>query len=61
MIRRLRMLPAVAVLGLLVACGSPTGPEIPGPDPEDESGDPKTGVRLGAFEVTTAPAMLILI
>lgn len=61
MIRYLRALPAVAVLGLLVACGSPTSPDIPGPDPEEDGDDPKTDMRLGSLEVTTGPATVILI
>ena len=43
MIRRLRVLPIAAGLGLLLGCGSPTAPEIPGNPPEEED-DPKTGM-----------------
>ena len=40
-IRRLRVLPFAAGLGLLLGCGSPTAPELPGNPPEEEE-DPKT-------------------
>lgn len=50
-IRRLRVLPFAAGLGLLLGCGSPTAPEIPGNPPEEEE-EPKTGM------VESAPVII---
>lgn len=57
MIRRLRVLPFAAGLGLLLGCGSPTAPDLPGNPPEEEE-DPKTDL-IGFAPVPLSDATLI--
>lgn len=59
MIRRLRVLPIAAGLGLLLGCGSPTAPDLPGNPPEEDE-DPKTGV-VGSAAATHTDTSIIVI
>jgi hypothetical protein len=61
MIKRLRLVPVAAALGLLLGCGSPTAPDVPNPDEADENEkeDPKQGsLPAPPYRVLSTPVSL---